>query len=345
MGKAAIQVGAGTSASPTTDINIYGCVISNYVTWGIQLVCNANNSVLNGVTIDGLVMHDDYQYSPVTWLGCAGAYPHHDGVFCYVGNSPLSTNCSLGTMAAPVIIRNSCFYNNMEPSTNNGGTARIYLSNWGGVVEIYNNVFANVLDKGNGSIALGASLPPSNGSSTAQYYIFNNTFYDGNRGMVGSGNMSNSLVVAENNIFYNAATTGGGLPFGLDTTSFVNSTNLVDHNLYYTGRPGQEIAVIGTSYLPLSRFATNGFEGHGKYGNPNFTNISYGLGPNSSLNDFHLTASSPAIAAGTNLSWMFTTDREGRSRPATGNWDLGAYQYSTPSPPLAAPTNLRVVAP
>jgi hypothetical protein len=56
-------------------------------------------------------------------------------------------------------------------------------------------------------------------------------------------------------------------------------------------------------------------------------------------NDYHLlfTATS-LIGQGANLSSYFTTDMDGNARASTGNWDIGAYAYSTntvvvPNPP------------
>ena len=60
--------------------------------------------------------------------------------------------------------------------------------------------------------------------------------------------------------------------------------------------------------------------------------------------DSHLSAGSPAINAGLNLSSFFTTDLDGVTRPASGAWDLGAYRYGQPELPPAPPERLRIVA-
>lgn len=44
-------------------------------------------------------------------------------------------------------------------------------------------------------------------------------------------------------------------------------------------------------------------------------------------NDYNLTAGSPLIGAGTNLSGYFTSDANGNPRPSSGAWDIGAYQF------------------
>src|SRR5206468_4714333 len=49
--------------------------------------------------------------------------------------------------------------------------------------------------------------------------------------------------------------------------------------------------------------------------------------------DAHLSSASPAILAGMNLSSVFTTDLDGRARPASGAWDLGAYIYGSVNTP------------
>ena len=50
--------------------------------------------------------------------------------------------------------------------------------------------------------------------------------------------------------------------------------------------------------------------------------------------DFHLLAAAASlIGHGANESAYFTTDKDGKARPATGAWDIGAYQYGTNSVP------------
>jgi hypothetical protein len=76
----------------------------------------------------------------------------------------------------------------------------------------------------------------------------------------------------------------------------------------------------------------SGFEMHGSTNNPLFVSAS----------DLHLQPGSPAIGAGTNLSYLFVTDKDGNPRSAGGNWDVGAYVGQTAPAPIAPPTNLRL---
>ena len=48
--------------------------------------------------------------------------------------------------------------------------------------------------------------------------------------------------------------------------------------------------------------------------------------------DYHLKADSPLRGKAINLSELYQTDFEGRPLPKTGNWDIGAIQYSATKP-------------
>lgn len=48
--------------------------------------------------------------------------------------------------------------------------------------------------------------------------------------------------------------------------------------------------------------------------------------------DFHLQATSPAVNNGLDMSGQVTEDLAGTARPLDGAWDIGAYEYSPPSP-------------
>ncbi len=64
--------------------------------------------------------------------------------------------------------------------------------------------------------------------------------------------------------------------------------------------------------------------------NPQFVNVSAG--------DFHLQSTSPAINAGATLAEV-TTDFDGISRPQGSGYDIGAYEFSGPTPtPTPTPT-------
>jgi len=59
--------------------------------------------------------------------------------------------------------------------------------------------------------------------------------------------------------------------------------------------------------------------------------------------DPHLTSNSPAANNAVNLYSIFTTDKNGAVRRATGTWDLGGYIYSNaPAAPVNSGTTLRL---
>jgi hypothetical protein len=65
----------------------------------------------------------------------------------------------------------------------------------------------------------------------------------------------------------------------------------------------------------------------------------------SSSFDAHLSAGSPAIGAGLNLSSTFTDDMAGAARPTSGAWDLGAYVYGSSGSGDTTPPTVSVTAP
>ena len=80
-----------------------------------------------------------------------------------------------------------------------------------------------------------------------------------------------------------------------------------------------------------------GFSGEGP--NTIVLDGSSGIMVDAADGDFYLTAGSPAIDAGTDLSASrFTTDFDGTARPQDGDrdgttsWDIGAYEYISVGP-------------
>lgn len=60
---------------------------------------------------------------------------------------------------------------------------------------------------------------------------------------------------------------------------------------------------------------------------------------NRTNNDYHLmTAASPLLGSAANLSSYFTIDKDDKSRPASGAWDIGAYQFGITAPDTTAPS-------
>jgi len=359
IGGTCVGFASSRSGGVVSNILILNCNMHDYLRWGISLAANASSSTLTGVTIDGLQFHDYYEESVQTWLGCAGDFPHIDGIIMYLGGNPTATNCHLGTVQSPIVLRNSFFYNNYANLSNTGGNANIYTQNWGGRFMIYNNVFANVLNAGNGAIYFVDSPLINAGTAMPDFHVCNNTFYDEALGIASRSEngptyaLTNGTVDILNNLFYFLGPNYYPIEFGLDPYS--EPTEL-DYDVYITVAPSQDLFDLdvngsrGEYTFPAVRAVADGmggtYEKHGvycpysTYQNLIFLTNSFGIGAGTSSNNFHIQQAFPGADAGTNLTAFFTTDYDGNPRPAAGPWTIGAYQYEGL---LSSPLNLRTV--
>lgn len=164
-----------------------------------------------------------------------------------------------------------------------------------------NNVFANV------SRTLNLYVPNTS--------FYNNTFYKSGRdsnwaiiyGATAAGRADNLTLY--NNSFVECAAdetrANVGWYGGSDATNVVANYNLV-------------VGASGSAGETKTGFATGGREANGVNGEqPQFTDAATLL--------FSLSAGSPAIGAGTDLSAYFTADATGSTRVSP--WDIGAYEY------------------
>ena len=116
---------------------------------------------------------------------------------------------------------------------------------------------------------------------------------------------------AYNNIFYSGAPAGGSIAISADSLSgFTSDYNEADR---FSANGGG--ATLGLSAWQ----ASTGRDGH------SFASTPSALFANPSAGDYHLSATSPAINAGTMTSAP-ATDLEGRARPARTTIDVGAYE-------------------
>ena len=182
------------------------------------------------------------------------------------------------------------------------------IENGNGTHKIFNNIAYDVC---NGNTADAKLFYQRSDNSAKAHAIFlNNTIYAHGGGMIDSQDPN---AIIENNILYctGVATTGTSTTSMIDFESGRGANAIVDYNLYYD--PTHEM-------IPSDGDAGS----HSVYGNPLFMNISSPLSF-----DLGIGATSPAINAGANLSNYFTTDANNHQRPATGPWDIGAYQHSS----------------
>jgi len=281
-------------SATSSGISMHDNTVYN-INWGLIIGDDGAGGILNGpVTVYGNVIHDF-----VLWDDNANNN-HHDGVYCFVNTSTL----------------NACWvYNNYiygDPGTHMN-TFIFDSQRTGGPscsgVQIFNNVLVN---------------------SSAVHFPANTFIQDW---------CTNSLVV--NNTGVGLTNTGGG---GLSESVGIGGTmknNLIssvqlgiytpatstlagsDYNLFYNLGATNSMVYTGTFYNGVAAWVTGtGFDTHSVTSNPNLTG------------SYTLNAGSPAIAAGTNLTSLGITalnsDKAGIPRPASGAWDIGAYQYVAP---------------
>lgn len=161
-------------------------------------------------------------------------------------------------------------------------------------LKIYGNViYHNVVDGHYAGIHLGQDDGTS-GSFNSYAEIFNNTFVGH---VVSIYNQAFNSLEVKNNIFHAPSKTA------VEMNSDARSGHVFDHNIFY----GKDYSVRGPSSM---------------YTDPRFENASG--------DDYRLQSSSPAVDAGTGVSYI-TTDCSGTSRPQGNGLDIGAYEYDQES--------------
>lgn len=295
------------------------CDFHNYMRWLIELSTTGDNTTLDDITVSYCRLHDFTEYDSANWQG-AGPCPHTDGII--LGVSDCYKNRTYGTIR----LHSNHFY---QDATQGGGTAMIFSTGMGGNVQIYNNVFVNALH-GDGAIYVQDGPLPGSGDTPINFEIYNNSFYDARYGVflrtVTAGcNVGNGSVRILNNAFYKTANDAA---FSLVVFDANSVPKAVDYNCYFTPRPDQLIMLCGPQdYATLADAQSKrGWETHGMVANPKLADTTANLGMNSSRNNLHLLPGSPCINAGTNLSNVFTLDKDKLQRSPTQAWDIGAYK-------------------
>ena len=326
-----VSPGQYGSVKTATNVQISNNNIHNYIRWMIELSTGMDNTTLQDISIYGNILHDFTEYDGSNWTGC-GVAPHTDGIIMGVSNYVGRT---YGSPTHPIRVYNNLFYQN---ATSGGGTAMIFLTGMGGTLYIYNNVFMNALH-GDGNIYAQDGVTVSSGDTLPDYHFYNNTFYDSDysiflRNIAGANYALNlGTIRIKNNIFYHS---GASAAYPVEIYDDYSTPTELDYNLYYTDRVDQAVLDWRSNVLRSQSVSgmrsSYGWETHGIQTNPTFTNISYGLGLNSSQNNLQIQSSSLAKDAGVSLASYFTTDYVGTSRPQGSAWDMGAYEYLVSSP-------------
>lgn len=273
----------------------------------------------NWMSVYGNIVHDNI-YS--NWQSV-----HPDGIECN-GIADGNTGC------IHTLVYGNTVYNQTQNIYFQGnGTAAQNEDIW-----IFNNVVFNTASSSTG-VAMAGATTAQIILGVGQYaYIFNNTIGGPCQYfsiLLGDGSGANNGAQAFTNVTIENNIITGALYYGVWTYP---SSNVIamDYNLYYGNAT---IVRWGTaSYTTLAGLqSATGMETHGQSSNP-------------LLNAFPtptLQSGSPAIGAGTNLTSLgvsqLDSDLTGASRPSSGAWDLGAYEYEASAGKPAPPTNLTAV--
>lgn len=278
---------------------IYNC------NWGGR--CGDRNATS---VMTGLVVHDNLIFNFTNWNQTGDQY-HHNGFYAWAEN--------LGSLVNPI------FYNNVIGPGFGGSfqTAGIFVSCSNGLITgatFYNNLFVCNPGEfvGNNLITVGGN------GLMGTVNFWNNTFFMGGSGTAfgatsNAGNAINGVTGSYTvNAFNNLGFSGSTFITAVKTGS---ATNNINYNLGYGFSPTNAYEYTtgynggNGVYYSYAQWTGFGFDLNSPTGNPILT-------PN-----YHLTAGSPAIQSGTNLSSFFTFDAANNPRPGFGNWDIGAYQY------------------
>jgi hypothetical protein len=312
----------------SSNLTIADCNFHDAIVWCIDLSHSENGCSLDSVYIVGNTF-SNYCQQWNNWTGYC-CYPHSDGVFIR------GDNLTTFNDGHNINVYNNTFFD----SQTGASTASIYLE--GGVsVNIYNNLFTTA-----NSVPIGVhndGADPSGITSTNFLVrVYNNTFYEVNNthlGIVGYPNYIWRIATGnaqqldvKNNIFYDTSDSVSVLSLGLTNTAAAYPGFSLDYNCYRSLAEGfvyQTLSSSSASNTDLGGLHGYGWETHGMAANPLFISLAGGTA-NSIANNYGLQSGSPCIGAGTNLSSVnlpgLDADKEGNPRPASGPWDLGAFQ-------------------
>lgn len=279
--------------------------------------CGSNGS---GCDLTTLLIHHNRFSSWANWDDTSvGNFYHHNGFFAFT---------SLGHTGS--LITAVRYYSNfIGPYWGTRSSSGLWVQDKVTDVWTYNNVVISdpVYFANDGLIGFNPA-----GATTGTYRAYNNTLVGQGQGAgINVDAWQNTggaqTVICKNNLIV-------GCTF---MTVYNNATFTVtsDHNLGFNLKSAQNFSYSTTSsasFKTLGQWQGLGFDTDLVVTDPTFVNAAN--------NDYHLIVGSPAINVGADLSAFFTTDNDGKTRPA-GAWDIGAFEYVAPS---AAYTTINVLS-
>ena len=254
-------------------------------------------TVIDNVEISGNRIHD--------FTSMIVNNVHADGIQIWTTPTPGTTPSVNGS------IYNNTFSGSVIRSSSTGKaamTAWIYLDNANGNFAIYNNAlsYSDAPSTGN----LFEALISVRGSSRGATQIYNNTLNGTIPGMSAAILVEQSQdVIVKNNILR-------GMQYCYYLLAATRFTS--DYNMLNSVYAANAVGSLNGTFLTLAQWQALGNDTHGSVADPLIV---------PPPGDLHLQNGSPAIGTATDLSAVFTTDRDGRTR--TVPWDMGAYAYES----------------
>ncbi len=238
-------------------------------------------------------------------------------------------------------LSNTSFYNNIivgvYDSSYSAGQHADAIQTGGNYMAIYNNYFENMSN----SMIYGEFY-----GSAAHWRIYNNVFNFSDSFFIGTAwqpsvvlECANSgLTLSDMTIANNTMYGGGyGVYAGHGSCSTISSSYIVNNIIY------------GAQLSPLVLTTWNGTASNNTTTTTGIYFVNAGSNISYPTADFHLqSTSTAAIDQGispTYLTSVYTTDKDGTSRPQGSAWDIGAYEFATgsgsvaPMPPTALTIN------
>lgn len=320
--KWAIYIPYGSGASTSTNLNVYNNTVYN-MDHGVVFADQGDGSVLVSSNCSSAIYNNDFS-AMQPWDENADDN-HHDAVHVWANNT------SSGSSYTGVCVYDNYFHGDAGATDN----SIFGMESYGNGDYVFNNI-VNV--SGSSSCASGAiGFWTGTGSSGSAQHAFNNTVLPTATCSISVNFEQNAGGIFENNLILS----------GNSTYVYTDGSNgtltTVDYNYYQT--PAGANPFYGPSGCPSgASFSTwqsgCGFDTHGHN-----AAVTINAAP------FTLPSGSAAIGAGTNLTSLGITALDTSApatfgvsgscgagciaRPATGAWDVGAYEYSgvRPSPP------------
>jgi hypothetical protein len=300
--------GVGFTAGDTSgDVEVHDCTIYN-VDDGVVLAPGWVDR-----TLDGAKVYRNRIYGFSKWDDSTATNQwHHDGVHVFATAS--------GSSYHNVHV----FDNVIGPDYGNRATSGIYMSgNLGSGNLIYQNtLFSETGDN------------PNNGQITTRPFPGSGTLRIYNNVSLGGGQGAGIFITGQDSGAARSVTLANNIAVGITAVTVYYHERITltsNRNLLHdapTSFPGAYVYSIGgsASAQTIAQWQALGFDADSVYADPLLTET------------YRLSAGSPAVGAGENLSAYFTTDAAGVTRPASGAWDIGAYVYVPPA--AAGPRSL-----